>query len=281
MKLLGIVAGLPFCASVFAQPLVLEDFEDAEHQGWTVNGNEMTFPDDRGGAYMGVPYLDFQGIILRNERSGSPVTGDLTRHGGALRVRVDVRVYQLNNWFGDPIDPRLFPLVLQFHDYDGGSVPASVYVEGPGLPPIAEGWRTYEFIVPDPTSAVLPPGWGGTGDEDPVTFEPRLPADRTYTSVLRSVDMISVSTFRPGWAYISNFWEMGFDNIVIEIERTGCDPDYNQDGNTDQDDVRYLVDVVAGGPNPTGRDPDWNGDGNVDQDDVRGLVDHIAGGVCP
>jgi hypothetical protein len=60
-----------------------------------------------------------------------------------------------------------------------------------------------------------------------------------------------------------------------------CDPDYNQDGNADQDDVRYLVDVIAGAPNPTGRDPDFNLDGNADQDDVRALVNVIAGGPCP
>jgi hypothetical protein len=62
---------------------------------------------------------------------------------------------------------------------------------------------------------------------------------------------------------------------------TPCDPDYNQDGNIDQDDVAYLVNVIAGGPNPSGRDPDFNGDGNIDQDDYRALVDVVAGGPCP
>jgi hypothetical protein len=60
-----------------------------------------------------------------------------------------------------------------------------------------------------------------------------------------------------------------------------CDPDYNQDGNTDQDDVTYLLNVVAGGENPTGRDPDFNQDGNADQDDYTALIAVIAGGPCP
>jgi hypothetical protein len=60
-----------------------------------------------------------------------------------------------------------------------------------------------------------------------------------------------------------------------------CDPDYNQDGNADQDDVAYLVNVIAGGPNPTGRDPDFNQDGNADQDDYAALVNVIAGADCP
>jgi trimeric autotransporter adhesin len=60
-----------------------------------------------------------------------------------------------------------------------------------------------------------------------------------------------------------------------------CDPDLNHDGNVDQDDLAYLVAVVAGGPNPTGIDPDFNRDGNVDQDDVAALVNVVAGGPCP
>jgi hypothetical protein len=60
-----------------------------------------------------------------------------------------------------------------------------------------------------------------------------------------------------------------------------CNPDLNQDGVVDQGDVDYLIDVVAGGPNPTGIDPDFNGDGNVDQGDVDALIDVVAGGDCP
>jgi cytochrome c peroxidase len=60
-----------------------------------------------------------------------------------------------------------------------------------------------------------------------------------------------------------------------------CDPDVNLDGNADQDDVAYLVNVIAGGPNPAGIDPDFNRDGNVDQDDYAALVNVIAGAPCP
>jgi hypothetical protein len=60
-----------------------------------------------------------------------------------------------------------------------------------------------------------------------------------------------------------------------------CDPDVNQDGNVDQDDVSYLINVVGGGPNPTGIDPDFNRDGNVDQDDIAALINVVAGGPCP
>ncbi|MFA6046315.1 MAG: hypothetical protein WC718_15125 [Phycisphaerales bacterium] len=62
---------------------------------------------------------------------------------------------------------------------------------------------------------------------------------------------------------------------------TPCDPDVNQDGNADQGDVDYLLNVVAGGDNPTGIDPDFNRDGNVDQGDVDALINVVAGGACP
>ncbi|MCC6951815.1 MAG: hypothetical protein IT433_10265 [Phycisphaerales bacterium] len=60
-----------------------------------------------------------------------------------------------------------------------------------------------------------------------------------------------------------------------------CDPDLNQDGNVDQDDVLYLINVVGGGNNDTGIDPDFNQDGNVDQDDVTALINTVGGGGCP
>ncbi|MBI1191255.1 MAG: hypothetical protein GC200_11315 [Tepidisphaera sp.] len=60
-----------------------------------------------------------------------------------------------------------------------------------------------------------------------------------------------------------------------------CDPDYNQDGAVDQGDVDYLINVIAGGANPSGRDPDFNQDGVADQTDVDALVNAVAGGGCP
>ena len=61
------------------------------------------------------------------------------------------------------------------------------------LPALGEGWVRITFELPDPTSETLPPNWGGTGDEDPQTFEPRLPPGVTYRSVLSSVDEMRVA----------------------------------------------------------------------------------------
>ncbi len=61
----------------------------------------------------------------------------------------------------------------------------------------------------------------------------------------------------------------------------GCEPDFNQDGNVDQDDIACLAQVVAGDPSCSPLDADFNGDGNVDQDDVDALAQVIAGAPCP
>ncbi|MFZ2874310.1 MAG: dockerin type I domain-containing protein [Phycisphaerales bacterium] len=59
-----------------------------------------------------------------------------------------------------------------------------------------------------------------------------------------------------------------------------CDGDFDWDGNVDQEDVRYLVNILGGAHNETGRWADYNRDGNEDQDDALALIHTIAGGGC-
>jgi hypothetical protein len=61
----------------------------------------------------------------------------------------------------------------------------------------------------------------------------------------------------------------------------GCDPDFNLDGNVDQDDLACLAQVVAGNNACSPVDPDFNRDGNVDQDDLDALAQVVAGAPCP
>ena len=72
--------------------------------------------------------------------------------------------------------------------------------------------------------------------------------------------------------------------LIFTIQPAGvpyCDPDLNWDGNADAGDIDYLINVIAGGDNPTGRNPDFNHDGNADQGDIDALVNVVAGGGCP
>ncbi|MBI1189718.1 MAG: hypothetical protein GC200_03435 [Tepidisphaera sp.] len=73
----------------------------------------------------------------------------------------------------------------------------------------------------------------------------------------------------------------GVLNVNVVPDAPACDPDVNQDGVADQGDVDYLINVVAGGANPTGIDPDFNQDGVSDQGDIDALINVVAGGPCP
>ncbi|MBI1190824.1 MAG: hypothetical protein GC200_09125 [Tepidisphaera sp.] len=72
-----------------------------------------------------------------------------------------------------------------------------------------------------------------------------------------------------------------YQYYTVFVGTPPCDPDVNQDGVTDQGDVDYLINVIAGGPNPSGIDPDFNQDGVADQGDIDSLINVIAGGDCP
>ena len=88
-----------------------------------------------------------------------------------------------------------------------------------------------------------------------------------------------------GWALGDMNGDGQITQADLDIISSGivpsCDPDVNQDGNADQGDIDYLIDVVAGGENTTGIDPDFNRDGNSDQGDIDALVNVVAGGACP
>jgi len=102
------------------------------------------------------------------------------------------------------------------------------------------------------------------------------------TGVLSLIDGLSVSAGATYMIRVSNYNLPGPGSLDFHFSfYPPCDADVNQDGNTDQGDVDYLINVVAGGANPTGIDPDFNRDGNVDQADIDALINVIAGGACP
>ncbi|MFA6045205.1 MAG: hypothetical protein WC718_09485 [Phycisphaerales bacterium] len=120
----------------------------------------------------------------------------------------------------------------------------------------AAGWRTLR-------SQLLDRG---------ITYPADLGLRETYCS--------ADGTVLGGWAY--NTTTQKYVGYIATLPNgAACDPDVNQDGNSDQGDVDYLVNVVAGGANPTNIDPDFNGDGNVDQGDIDALINVVAGGECP
>lgn len=60
-----------------------------------------------------------------------------------------------------------------------------------------------------------------------------------------------------------------------------CDADLTLDGNADQDDVTYLINLIGGADNTSNIDADLTRDGMLDQDDLTRLITLIATGNCP
>jgi hypothetical protein len=234
-----------------AQAVSIENFE-AAGTPWTANGVETLVNDGRGidNQYLALPYMDFWAAEIRTEDARSGLLGDLTRYPRGLRVSFDMVTFRFHNFFGDDIDPNSRPIVFQLIDYgdpNDFTDDVSVWFEGPPIPATTAGWQNYVFTLPDPTQTALPAGWRGTGDEDPVTFEPRLPPSRTFTSVLRSVDEVKFTTFVPGYFYASSFWEIGYDNVRVIQPTPACACDINVDGQVSVQDIfDFLAAYFAG-----------------------------------
>lgn len=183
---------------------------DSGTEGWSVSGRDNISPTGGNpGANMDVELIDVFGADTRND-SNAAFLGDYTQLGAALNLSVDIKVTSID-FFGQQVSRDL---VVELVDYNapGSNYPyVSVYKHLGTLTASEPGWRNFATQIPNTSSATLPAGWGGTGDEDPVTFEPRLPADRTFDSVLRNVEEIRFTTFVPGFFF-------GFTNFVMAVD---------------------------------------------------------------
>lgn len=261
-----------------AQPeVVLQnvDFETADTGGWSINGStERGFDIGNPGAFLLLPTIDTWGINFRVEDGENPLNGNLMRHGGVIRVAVDIRVFSLFNFFEQPMNPGDFPMALQLMNPGNPNDPlddVSVYVVGFGMPTIDEGWVRYNFEIPVPQGGELPAGWGGTGAEDPTTFEPQLPAGWTYEQVIQNVQTAQITTIIPGFFYASAFWSVGFDNLTVSlVSGSPCPADYNTDGVLNTDDISDFVTDYFSVP-PAAR-ADFNSDGSINTDDLSDFI---------
>jgi hypothetical protein len=177
-----------------------------------------------------------------------------------------------------------------------------VYVEAGwfSIPSVPPDWSTWHPDIQCPTAGTRLIAFGsnslaGPGD-NPATLGRTLPdygrdiLSGTCTPPVCShagvfiggplIDPVACNEHRGANAAVT---QLGYQLRLQGDIATGaaCNPDLNQDGNVDQGDVDYLLNVVAGAPNPTGIDPDFNQDGNVDQGDVDALLNVVAGGACP
>jgi hypothetical protein len=183
-------------------------------EGWSVSGRTDINPTGGNpGANLNGLLIDVFGADIRNNTNDA-FLGDLSRYG-TFELSIDIQVNSIT--FGDQQVPR--DLVVELRDYTNtnGLPWTSVYFHLGTLSAIEEGldgWVTYSVVIDDPFAADLPEGWGGYGDESPFG-DPILPADRTFASVLSSVDEISFTTFVPGFFFGFTNFDIQVDNVSI------------------------------------------------------------------
>jgi len=133
----------------------------------------------------------------------------------AVQLGLDVYTDYLN-FFGMDVT-RDFIIELRDFDNPSGGYPwTSVWYKLGTLDAKDPGWHTWSVTIADTSATELPAGWGGFGAEDPETFEPMLPEDRTFASVLASVDEVAFTTLVPGFFFGFSDHDVAVDNIFIQ-----------------------------------------------------------------
>ncbi|MEE2681395.1 MAG: hypothetical protein VX641_03380 [Planctomycetota bacterium] len=247
-------------------------------QGWigtngSTGGTQLEATGGNPGHHLHTVFNDF-GIEFTNDTRPDEFQNLLGNE--EVTIQVDLKVEAID-FFGTPATR---PWVLEIRDYDNappGFLWVSVWYlfEWVG----AEGdWRTFEVTISDTTASELPPGWGGTGAEPPPSYEPTLPADRTFASVLAGADEIAFTTYQPGWVFGFTNFDVRFDNVRI----TGCSVpecpgDLDDDAGVDGKDLARLL--AAWGICAKGCPEDFDGNGIVDGADLSIILAYW--GTCP
>ena len=134
-----------------------------------------------------------------------------------ITLSFDMRVDTLRDELGNQIT-RSIGIKLIDRDIQGTSGSSGVFFE---LDLISEsrqdGWTTLSVTIADPTQAALPAGWIGFGEENPITFEPVLPAGATFASVLASVDEMHITGAVPGFFFRAASFDVSIDNISLVV----------------------------------------------------------------
>lgn len=177
-------------------------------QGWL--GGTVENSGGNPGAAMHIQTIDF-GMTLANGTNNAFI-GNLAAND-SLSIGLDVKADSISQG-GDEFTRNLL-VEFRSHALAPTGYPwASVwYVFGPIQADTQ--WSSFDATVDNPASTVMPPGWGGYGAEDPVTFEPMLPPGVTFADVMANVDEVAFTTLQPGYFYIDLFFNVRMDNLRI------------------------------------------------------------------
>lgn len=208
------------------------------------------------------------GITFANSSSPAFI-GDFTA-AESVTISIDLKVSQIG-FFGQSVSR---PWVLELRDFDGatGGYPWNSvwFLFGP-ISAATHGQWTTVSVTFDPRSASLPPGWRGSGAEDPATYEPTLPPGVTFAQVLSGVDAIAFTTLQPGMFFGFTDFDLRLDNISI-ARQIPPSPDLDGDGRVNGADLALLL--TAWGPCSPKKAcrADLDGSGSVDGADLAILL---------
>jgi hypothetical protein len=247
------------------------DFEGGLDGGWFgVNGDDGfgggTWLEPTGGHPDGCLHTVFQDFGIGYFNVTDPAWVCDWTEASSVTVSIDIKVSSIA-FFGTSVSR---PWVLELRDRDGatGGYPwNSVWIRLATISAASHGEWTTISVTFDPRSAALPAGWRGSGAEDPVTFEPVLPAGVTFAQVLAGVDVVAFTTLEPGMFFGFTDHDVRVDNIRVERVQT-APGDLNADGAVNGIDLVIMLGAWGGGPGPA----DLNLDGTVDGIDLGVLL---------
>lgn len=217
-------------------------------------------------------------------RIGYAVGQQAFSSGSTVRVRIE-----------------FYPTMALTQCIDAGSQPFATYTSGPlALPSNPQSGGVF-YRIRDAFVATFQDSEGAYVqsllDANGVPFPEPIPATAPNNVILNGHTVGSTNRFlyrdanadgricpngsdeRAGTG--TPLWEGLILRLSADLSADPCDADYTFDGNVDQDDIRLLIGLIAGEPNPRGIDPDFNRDGDTNQNDVDALLNVIAGGPCP
>jgi hypothetical protein len=268
-----LIALMLFATPAIAQDTYVVDF-DAGAQGWVGPGGSggATSIDTEGGNPGANMHTVFNNFFVTFANSTNPeFVRNLTKFQN-FTFSIDLKVQDIS-FFGTPVT-RPWVLEIRNHDNPPAGYPfVSVWYL---FDWVGQGdWTTWSVHVEDPRMVDLPKGWSGTGAEDPVTLEPRLPEDRTFADVLAGADEIVFTTAQPGYVFGFTDFDLRIDNVSITTQSAQpCPADIDNNGVVDAGDLGILL--VLWGHAKTAAD--LNHDGIVNAADLGILL--VEWGPC-
>lgn len=220
-----VMGGVLLSAVASAAQASVTTFDGEQTNGWGIfYGNDGVLGDfvlpegGNTGANLQWRMVDTFGFRLRND-TNADVLGNYSRFSSGVTLSVDVKVTSIHYdpfFDGGYEVPR--HLVVELVDYGEtaqGLPYTSVWYDlGVISSAATSDWTTMSITVDDVLATALPAGWGGYGAET-AFGEPFLPTDRTFASVLSSVDEIWFTSYVPGYVYGFTAYDLQFDNITV------------------------------------------------------------------